>query len=120
MNDLVRFRDHCRKMAKAEHRPECASLRPEPYWQPWALVDDGLALAWRGPKPAWQPAPCDCHLSDDERALFDRLAGEVDAYLNEPLWPIVECACLCHQPGGAVLDHLVPCCYPAPGMDADR
>ena len=93
MSTLTTFRDHCRAMAKAEHRPECAHLRPEPFWQAWDLIngDDGIAtgMFWRGPKPAWEPAPCDCHLSDDERALFTRLADEVDAYLteeDEPLW----------------------------------
>lgn len=90
MSELTTFRDHCRKMAKAEHRPECAHLRPEPYWQAWTVVygADGIpeSMQWRGPKPAWSPPPCDCNLSDDERELFARLAGEIDAHLDEPLW----------------------------------
>ena len=93
MSELETFRDHCRKMAKAEHRPECASLRPGPYWSAWAAgsLDQAgniASLVWLGPKPEWQPAPCDCNLNDADRALFARLAGEVDAYLgdDEPLW----------------------------------
>ena len=94
MGELETFRDHYRKMAKSEHRPECAHLIPEPDRLPWDLVysSDGIpeSLQWRGPKPPWSPAPCDCGLSDDERALFARLADEIDAHLSagddEPLW----------------------------------
>ena len=89
MSELGAFRDHCRRMAEAEHRPECASLRPEPYWVAWALSPDGMTMYWRGPKPPWSPAACDCHLTDAERALFARLADEIDAHLSnddEPLW----------------------------------
>lgn len=87
MSGLAQFRDHCRRMATAEHVPECPSLTArEPYWPPggWVLTDpkDAMAgLTWIGPKPKWEPPTCDGCLSDADRALFARMASEVDEYL---------------------------------------
>lgn len=78
MSELERFRDHCREMAEAEHKPECrvfVEVKPWPRWAP---------AHWQHPDP-----DClGCNLSDD-RDLFRRLADEVDAYLTDddaPLW----------------------------------
>lgn len=95
MSDLTRFRDHCREMATAEHKPECPSLTAvEPYWPPggWDLIDDegdwcarsgkpSTGLGWLGPKPKWEPPTCGGCLTDADRALFAQMAGEVDDYL---------------------------------------
>lgn len=93
MSDLTRFRDHCRKMSDAEHKPDCPMLTAvEPYWPPggWAPIDaDGnwdnsggmpQGLGWLGPKPAWSPPHCDGCNSAEDRALFAQLADEVDTY----------------------------------------
>lgn len=71
MSDLTAFAAHCRVMATAEHRPECAAtdrwgltrrVRPNPY--------------------------CRGCVTDADRALWTRLADEVDAYLepHPTLW----------------------------------
>lgn len=84
MSALTEFRNHCRKMATVEHKPECPSLPANrPHWPTWAAVygDDGEleALRWNGPRP---PVPaCDGCNSADDRALFARMASEVDDYL---------------------------------------
>jgi hypothetical protein len=62
MSELTTFRDHARKMAEAEHKPEC------PYG--WA---DGSGLP---------DCPCPGCIPDADRALWARLADEVDAYLS--------------------------------------
>lgn len=81
MSGLTRFRDHCRRMSTAEHKPECPSLTArEPHWDAWILAEDGKSMTWRGPKPPWTPPTCDGCLTDADRALFERLADEVDAY----------------------------------------
>lgn len=84
---LERYRDHCRRMSEAQHKPECPSLTArEPYWDQWEHVQDNCGqttcLVWRGPKPKWEPPGCDGCMTDAERALFARLAGEVDDYLQ--------------------------------------
>lgn len=85
MSDLSKFRDHCRKMATAAHKPECPSLpENQPHWPPRgcrAIRAVGeLVLGRRnGPPP---PAPkCDGCLTDADRALFAQMAGEIDAHL---------------------------------------
>jgi len=64
MSDLTAFRDHCRAMSKAEHKPECA-YRPDSW------------LYARRPDPN-----CDGCNSPADRALFARLAAEVEDYLE--------------------------------------
>lgn len=83
---LDRFRDHCARMATAEHKPECPSLTArEPYWPPggWVATDgknEANGLSWLGRKPKWEPPKCDGCLTDADRDLFARLADEVDQY----------------------------------------
>lgn len=83
MSDLTRFRDHCRKMAAAEHKPECESLA-EPRWVNWDPADEiphGAQL-WRDMGLIRLPvSACPGCLTDAERALFASMAGEVDDYL---------------------------------------
>lgn len=80
---LDAFREHCRRMATAEHKPECPSLPANiPYWPAWHSIFDEAgnvtALGWNGPPPP--PPTCDGCNSDADRALFARLAAEVDEY----------------------------------------
>lgn len=88
---LEAFRDHCRRMAEAEHKPECPMLTArEPWWPPGGWVaTDGVnemnGLIWLGPEPEWVPPHCGGCNSADDRALFARLAGEVDAYAQGEL-----------------------------------
>ena len=66
-DDLTTFRDHCARMAKAEHVPEC-------------LID--CCLDWRGIRPFQIPSPhCTGCVTDADRALWQRPAQEVDDYL---------------------------------------
>lgn len=95
---LERYRDHCRRMAEAEHKPECPSLTAvEPYWPPggWVPIDkdgnwdfggNGMhGLGWLGPKPKWEPPKCDGCNPESDRALFRRLAEEADEYAQGSL-----------------------------------
>lgn len=63
MSDLTAFRDHARQMATATHGPECLTRL-----HPWLKAT---------PRPG-------CHgcVTDDDRALWARLADETDAYLH--------------------------------------
>lgn len=74
-SSLSQFRDHCRRMAKALHKPECPSLAE---WRPWVpdLESDHLRWKRNDPKPT-----CDGCNSAEGRALFGQLADEVDDYL---------------------------------------
>lgn len=69
MSDLTAFRDHCRKMATAEHKPECKAL-VETRWQTRTFYPN--------------PDCGGCNPAAD-RTLFNRLAGEVDEYLERPV-----------------------------------
>lgn len=88
---VERYRDHCARMADAQHKPECPSLTAvEPYWPPggWTWTDRAdfsKGMSWLGPKPHWEPPKCDGCLTDDERALFAQLAGEADRYIQGDL-----------------------------------
>lgn len=79
--ELETFRDHCRKMAdptawaKAHRLPYARSPR--------CFERTHTACEW-----GWQSCKCTCHdadrpkpPTDEERALWTRLADEVDAYL---------------------------------------
>lgn len=69
MSDLTTFRDHCRQMADAIHKPECR------LWveRPGIFHPSG---DWKYPSPE-----CVGCISDADRALFALLAAEVDDYL---------------------------------------
>ena len=91
MSELETFRDHCRKMADAGHSPDCAFATGKALdrWGHFHLFRE-WPEKW-GARPSGPPKPCpgDC-VSDADRALFTRLADEIDAYLtpdaDEPLW----------------------------------
>ena len=68
MSDLTAFRDHARKMAEAEHKPECRGTI-EDRW--------GSSRVWPNPE-------CSGCNSAEDREWFRRLADEVDAYLAAP------------------------------------
>lgn len=84
MSALTDTRDHCRRMATAQHKPECPSL--ERRRDRWALADDNSHLTWVPAPPRRECAGC---VTDTDRALFARLADEIDRYLgaarDEPL-----------------------------------
>lgn len=88
---LEAFRDHCRRMAEAEHKPECPTRTVvKPYWPPggWVPADGENpmnGLAWIGPEPHWEPPKCDGCNSEADRALFARLAVEIDEYQQPTL-----------------------------------
>ncbi len=81
-------------MAEAEHLPDCPTLTAKkPYWPRWAPIDEEgnwcarsgkpfVALGWLGPEPEWVPPTCGGCVSTEDRALFARLAAEVDGYLD--------------------------------------
>lgn len=78
MSDLTTFRDHCRTMATAEHKPGCQEGQAD------AVRKWTMAQKW-GPgwgEPDEQPTPCPGCNSEADRALFARLAAEVDDYLD--------------------------------------
>lgn len=92
---LESFRDHCARMATAEHKPECPMLTwVEPYWCSWVPVYDEndeipRRLVWAGPKPTtgeFQRPTCDGCNPEADRDLFRRLSAEVDQYLDGQLW----------------------------------
>lgn len=81
MTDLERFRVYARTMATAEHTPTCAERRAE-----WVL-QTRLQAHFDVPDPGPRPE-CDGCVTDDDRALWARLADEATAYLDEgpTLW----------------------------------
>jgi len=84
MSTLSTFREHCARMATAEHKPECPSLE-RPKWTPWADGDDipQGARVWRAIGLVQLPPPkCDGCVTDADRALFRQMADEVDHYLQ--------------------------------------
>jgi len=68
MSDLSAFRDHARTMSTAEHKGTCQGRREHHNFPDGRLVY---------PDPA-----CPGCVSDADRALWARLADEVDAYLS--------------------------------------
>jgi hypothetical protein len=63
VSDLAAFGDHAWKMTTALHRPECLTRL-----HPWLKAT---------PRPG-----CTGCVTDDERALWIRLAEETDSYLT--------------------------------------
>jgi hypothetical protein len=62
VSDLTSFRDHCRRMATEQHRPDCPGRVPG--------------------RPYVKPIGCEGCVTDSDRLLFAMLAAEVDAYLT--------------------------------------
>lgn len=81
---LERYRDHCRAMATAEHRPECPWSNPEKAEREnkprpvWRLSDDGHGLVWGG-MTAPVHEPCDGCITDAERVMWAAMADEAEA-----------------------------------------
>ncbi len=67
MSDLTRFRDHCRRMATAKHRPDCKSI--DPYRR------------YMKPNPAICGGGC---ITLKDRLLWSRLADEADRFITNP------------------------------------
>lgn len=77
MSELSKMRDHCRRMASAEHKPECPSL--DTNLPNWVLDETNSFMTWI-PAP---PRPvCDGCVTTGERELFCQLADEIDVYLT--------------------------------------
>jgi hypothetical protein len=68
MTELEAFGAHCRKMATAQHRPDCRS------------VINASTNLLSGYKPT--AVPCSGCVSALDRAIWQRLADEVSAYLT--------------------------------------
>ena len=84
MSDLRSFRDHAAAMAQAEHFPTCPSLTTPPQRPVWDINYDhegrpaSLSLAgFTAERPT-----CDGCYPAEHRALWERLAAEVDDYLE--------------------------------------
>lgn len=77
MSDLTDFHDHCRRMARSLHLPDCPSQRPPPI-----AFAPGVATV--------TITACMGCVPKTDRALWIRLADEVAAYLTHaeeaPLW----------------------------------
>jgi hypothetical protein len=97
VSDLESFRDHCRRMADAEHKPECCQCgsswccgcvghpagKPTG-WAQWQWNDHAEVCPGNPTAP-----PCPGCVTNADRVLWTRLADEVDAYLSHddaPLW----------------------------------
>jgi hypothetical protein len=87
MSGLSDFRDHCRRMATAEHKPECPSLGPKsrPVWESVYEDDSGMPCALRLAGFTEPPPRCSGCNSPEDQAMFARLADEVDDYRSGDL-----------------------------------
>lgn len=88
MSELETFRDHCRAMA--EWKPPVPHVKVGAWCRDLRAEYPNLDTeGWGPPKHEncfWAKCACDCHPrpagpSESDRALFARLADEVDAYL---------------------------------------
>ena len=82
MSDLTEFRDHCRRMANGGPTPPSRTA----YWCTPVYVR-GLPGEHVQCMEGAESCRCDCHPrpvppTDAERALFARLADEIDDYLT--------------------------------------
>lgn len=104
MSDLTQFRDHARFMADREHAPGCPPERSKPSkphrfdakhvgWKWCGNESEHAEHAWKGESrfggdyaPEWRCVGIcgGCH-DPKARALWSRLAAEVDDYLNPPV-----------------------------------
>ncbi len=85
MSDLTAFRDHAAAMAEARHKPECPSLRKRrPIYGPDYIGENGKVYGSH--QVGWdEPPACPGCVTDEDRALWTRLADEADRYLyREP------------------------------------
>lgn len=80
------YAEHARRMATAEHTPECVEKRRDalrkagPKWDVnYDDAGDPVSLSWLGTVPP--PNPCPGCVTDAERDLWARLADEAEAYL---------------------------------------
>ena len=71
MSDLTTFRDHARAMSKAKHKPECDDAYEDAYLAQNLSRTEFMADC---------PRACPGCVTDDDRALWARLADEADAY----------------------------------------
>jgi hypothetical protein len=74
MSELERFRDHAAEMAAAEHKPECRGHLPS---------------RWGWAREIHPDPSCAGCITEADRALWARLAAEIDDYLTDddaPLW----------------------------------
>ena len=104
MSDLETFRDHARRLSESAHRDDCTRIHRIVKLSRW-LEDRGLdgtlscpseeghePHGWIGQHGMdWAcPGLCAGCATDTERALWAKLADEIDAYLapgdDEPLW----------------------------------
>lgn len=69
MSDLTQFAEHCKRMATAQHKPECRTLD-------WVRRDGWGRTDWVYPAP-----DCTGCVTDADRELFARLAAEIDAHM---------------------------------------
>lgn len=104
MSDLERFRDHCREMATIQHAEDCYGAqrvtkvllrngRASDLDHDLSCADETAhdAHEWIGDHGFdwFCPGVCGGCVSDADRALWIRLADEIDGYLatdDEPLW----------------------------------
>ncbi len=91
MSDLTEFAAHCRRMATAEHRPECCQCgrswccgcpgHPVGHPRGWSAGRwEEHAVKCPGNPSA---PPCAGCVTDADRALFAALTAECEAYLND-------------------------------------
>jgi hypothetical protein len=81
VSELTTFRDHARRMATSGHKPECEGT-PERVAER-TRNRMGYRAIFREHHPKLEPIePCPGCVTDADRALWARLAAEVDAYLS--------------------------------------
>jgi hypothetical protein len=76
MSDLSTLADHARKMSTARHKPECPPRHRRPQW---VNDHDSDGLFTGGHE---DPPPCPGCVTDADRALWTRIADEIDDYLT--------------------------------------
>jgi len=92
MSDLSAFAEHARKMATAQHKPECCQCgagyccgcighpNMHPHWDKHGVPTGWPEHAETCPGNPCAP-PCPGCVTDADRALWTRLADEADAWL---------------------------------------
>ena len=100
MSDLTEFRDHAQRLSTADHRDDCDRIHRIVKLDRWLNrygLDATLSCGstdghephfWQVSGLDWDcPGLCGGCMPDSERALWTKLASEVDAYLNEDRVP---------------------------------
>lgn len=80
MSELTTFRNHARRMAEAEHQDDCEGTPERVTRRARDRMGYRAIFGEDSPQPPIEPCP-GC-VSDGDRALWARLADEVDAYLS--------------------------------------